>query len=355
MSNTGAAAPQINGAPPSSGETQQPSQSQSASTPAPSQSQNQNQNQTQQQSQTQQQTQQQQQQSQSQPQQPHAHVQSLAGVGTNPAHNNNNPSNPSTTAPRPRDARTIELLLTAQGVTSFEQRVPLLLLDFAYRHTASILSDALHLSADPYTSHAGARPSAASGAAPVNVGDAAVSSNAVQLAIASRLGFQFRGGGGGGTGGVGSGAGGGAGVGAGSGAGSGGPGVGGAGGGVGGGGGASKEWMLELARERNKIALPRVMPSEWGVRLPGERFVLSGVPWGLKNVWEGQEGMDASSEEEDEEDEGDVMMLDSGAGAGGNKDGDDAMDVEGEDEVEGGTIGDVFGDDGLEDEEMAEA
>ncbi|KAK4141840.1 transcription initiation factor IID, 31kD subunit-domain-containing protein [Dichotomopilus funicola] len=327
MSNAGAAAPQINGAPPSSSDTQQPSQSQSASTPAPGPSQSQNQNQTQ----TQQQTQQQQSQSQSQSQpqqpqqQPHAHVQSLAGVGTNPAHNNNNPSNPSTTAPRPRDARTIELLLTAQGVTSFEQRVPLLLLDFAYRHTASILSDALHLSADPYTSHAGARPSAASGAAPVNVGDAAVSSNAVQLAIASRLGFQFRGG------------------------------VGGAGGGVGGGGGASKEWMLELARERNKIALPRVMPSEWGVRLPGERFVLSGVPWGLKNVWEGQEGMDASSEEEDEEDEGDVMMLDSGAGAGGNKDGDDAMDVEGEDEVEGGTIGDVFGDDGLEDEEMAEA
>lgn len=351
MSNTGAAAPQVNGAPPSSGDNQnqaQPSQSQSASTPAPGQSQSQNQNQPQ--------TQQQQSQSQpQQPQQPHAHVQSLAGVGagTNPgaAHNN-----PSTTAPRPRDARTIELLLTAQGVTSFEQRVPLLLLDFAYRHTASILSDALHLSADPYTSHAGAKPSAASGAAPVNVGDAAVSSNAVQLAIASRLGFQFRGGGGGGTGGVsaaGAGAAGGSGSG---GAGGGGPGVGGVGGGVGGGGGASKEWMLELARERNKIALPRVMPSEWGVRLPGERFVLSGVPWGLKNVWEGQEGMDASSEEEDEEDEGDVMMLDS---TGGNKDGDDAMDVEGEDEggdgVEGGTMGDVFGDDGLEDEEMAEA
>ncbi|KAK4128913.1 transcription factor TAFII-31, partial [Parathielavia appendiculata] len=168
----------------------------------------------------------------------------------------------------PRDARTIELLLTAQGVTSFEQRVPLLLLDFAYRHTSSILSDALHLAADPYTSHAGARPSAASGAAPVNVGEATITSNAVQLAIASRLGFQFRGGGGGGIGG-------------------------------GGGGGASKDWMMELARETNKHALPRVAPSEWGVRLPSERFVLSGVAWGLRDVLAGQEGEEESSEEEE--------------------------------------------------------
>jgi transcription initiation factor TFIID subunit 9B len=224
------------------------------------------------------------------------------------------------TAPRPRDARTIELLLTAQGVTSFEQRVPLLLLDFAYRHTASILSDALHLSADPYTSHAGARPSAASGAAPVNVGEATISTNAVQLAIASRLGFQFRGGAGGGTGGT-------------------------------GGGGASKDWMMELARETNKVALPRVMPSEWGVRLPSERFVLSGVSWGLRDVWAGQEGLEESSE--DDEDENEEMMVD-GPGAGT---GPDAMETEdvGGDGVEGGTIGDVFGDEGMEDEEMAEA
>ncbi|KAK3310473.1 transcription initiation factor IID, 31kD subunit-domain-containing protein [Chaetomium strumarium] len=228
----------------------------------------------------------------------------------------------STTAPRPRDARTIELLLTAQGVTSFEQRVPLLLLDFAYRHTASILSDALHLSADPYTSHAGARPSAASGAAPVNVGEATISSNAVQLAIASRLGFQFRGGAGGGTGGT-------------------------------GGGGASKDWMMELAREKNKVALPRVLPSEWGVRLPSERFVLSGVSWGLRDVWAGQEGLEESSEEDEDQD--DEMMVD-GPGAGRAA---DAMDVEtedvGGDGVEGGTIGDVFGDEGMEDEDMTEA
>jgi transcription initiation factor TFIID subunit 9B len=152
-------------------------------------------------------------------------------------------------------------------VTAFEPRVPLTLLDFAYRHTSSILSDALHLSADPYTTHAGARPSATSGAAPMNVSDAAVSANAIQLAIASRLGYQFRGGGGAGTS----------------------------------GGGVSKEWMMELARERNKVALPRVLPSEWGVRLPSERFVLNGNSWGLKERWES--GFEEDDEEEDEEDE----------------------------------------------------
>ncbi|KAK4454798.1 transcription initiation factor IID, 31kD subunit-domain-containing protein [Podospora aff. communis PSN243] len=219
-----------------------------------------------------------------------------------PQQHHHQPQSPSASAPRPRDARTIELLLTAQGVTSYEQRVPLLLLDFAYRHTSSVLSDALHLSADPYTSHAGARPSAASGAAPVNVGDANITANAIQLAIASRLGYQFRGGG------------------------------------AGGGGGISKEWMLETARERNKVALPRVQPSEWGVRLPSERFVLNGLSWGLRDVWAGQEG---EGDSESEEDGADAM------------EGVETEDVTG-DGVEGGTMGDVFGDDGLEDEEMVE-
>jgi len=214
------------------------------------------------------------------------------------------PVSPATTAPRPRDARTIELLLTAQGVTSYEQRVPLLLLDFAYRHTSAVLSDALHLSADPYTSHAGARPSAASGAAPVNVGDANITANAVQLAIASRLGFQFRGGGGGG-----------------------------------GGGGISKEWMLETARERNRVALPRVQPSEWGMRLPGEKFVLNGLSWGLRDVWAGQEPDESDEGDEEETQPGDAM------------EGVETEDVTG-DGVEGGTMDDVFGDEALEDVEM---
>ncbi|ERS95954.1 hypothetical protein HMPREF1624_07489 [Sporothrix schenckii ATCC 58251] len=227
-------------------------------------------------------------------------------------------------APKPRDSRTMELLLTAQGVTAYEARVPQLLLDFAYRHTSSVLSDAIHLSADPYTSHAGSKPSAASGAAAMAPagGDASVSANAIQLAIASRLAFQFRGGAGGAAA----------------------------------GGGASKEWLLELARERNKVALPRVGAVEWGARLPSERFVLSGVSWGLRDSW--APGV-AAGDDEDDEDEEDLRPEALGSSKTGKEgDGDVTMtdgaaeDVGG-DGVEGGTMDDVFADDGMmEDEDM---
>lgn len=193
----------------------------------------------------------------------------------------------------------IELLLRSQGVTAYEKRVPLLLLDFAYRHTSSVLSDALHLSADPAT-HSGTRQSAAATAQNLAAGgDATVSANAVRLAISSRLAYQFRGGAGAG--------------------------------------GISKEWIQELARERNKVALPKVAPNEWGVRLPSERFVLSGVSWGLKEVWD-EEGTD-----EDEE---------MGEGGGATTEGMDvsAEDVGG-DGVEGGTVEDMFGEDMDEDME----
>ena len=210
------------------------------------------------------------------------------------------PSSSSTSAPRPRDSRLIELLLTSQGVTSYEQRVPLQLLDFAYRHTSSILNDAIHLSGDPYITQAGSKPSATSGATAAAPGDASVTANAVKLAIGARLSYQFRGGSTGG--------------------------------------GISKEYMQELARERNKVALPRIVPSEWGVRLPSERFVLSGAGWGLKDMWEEADG---GFDDEDEQD-GDAME---GIEA-------PELEDEGGDPVEGGTMDDVFGHD--VDEEMAE-
>ncbi|KAI0975450.1 transcription initiation factor IID, 31kD subunit-domain-containing protein [Xylaria arbuscula] len=235
----------------------------------------------------------------------------------------NAPSSPPATThePRPRDARTIELLLTSQGVTSFDNRVPLLLLDFAYRHTSSILNDALHLSGDPYTSHAGSKPSGSSGAVPMAPagGDATVSTNAVNIAIASRQAYQFRNSGGGGGGGGGSGI---------------------------GGGGASKEWLQELARERNKVALPRILAYEWGVRLPNERFVLSGQGWGLRDQWGVENGGEESSEE-DEGEEGDVME-----GVEGNGNGKEKKDgEEGEEDGEGGGLDEFLGDD-MGDEDM---
>ena len=208
-----------------------------------------------------------------------------------------NSTSSSTANPRPRDARLIELLLTSQGVTAYEQRVPLLLLDFAYRHTSSVLSDAVHLAGDPYISHAGSKPSASSGAVAGTAADAAITANAVKLAIGARLSYQFRGGSAGG--------------------------------------GISKDFMQDLARERNKITLPKIAPNEWGVRLPSERFVLSGTSWGLKDVWDEANG------------EGD----DQGGDAMEGIEGPDLEDV-GAEGVEGGTIDDVFG--GDVDEEMGE-
>ncbi|KAI0126602.1 transcription initiation factor TFIID subunit 9 [Xylariales sp. AK1849] len=223
---------------------------------------------------------------------------------------NNGPLSPTTSAPRPRDARTIELLLTSQGVTSFDNRVPLLLMDFAYRHTSSILSDALQLTTDPYTSQAGSKPSGASGVAPSApaASDAIISNNAVNLAIASRQAYQFRGG---------SGAGG------------------------SGGGGASKDWLLELAKERNKIALPRVMAHEWGVRLPNERFVLSGMGWGLRDTW-----AEGSDDDDDEEEETMEDVMEGLEGSGGVK-------KEGkEGEESGGGLDELLGDEMEGDEDM---
>jgi len=96
--------------------------------------------------------------------------------------------------------------------------------------------------------------------------------------------------------------------------------------------------MLEQAQARNRVALPRVLQNEWGVRLPSERFVLTGVPWGLKGEWV-----------EDEEEE------EVSTGGGEGMEGVLRQGQQEEDgvEEEGGTMEDLFG--GQPDEEMAEA
>jgi transcription initiation factor TFIID subunit 9B len=207
-----------------------------------------------------------------------------------------NPSVPLTslqdngTAKRPRDARLIHMLLSSLGIQAYQERVPLQLLDFAYRHTSSILSDALHLSSDAYVSQQ-TRARDPPGGGSFKDADGQVSMSAVQLAIQSRLQYQFS---------------------------------------AGTAGGLSKEFLLETAEQRNKVALPRLAQNEWGVRLPNEKFVLTGVPWGLKEQWE--------SEEPDEKGDGDVDMT---VGEEG-----------GEGEEDGGTAEDLFGGD-LEDDIMA--
>lgn len=196
---------------------------------------------------------------------------------------------------RPRDARLIHMLLSSLGCTAYQERVPLQLLDFAYRHSSSILSDALHLSSDAYISQQQRARDPAPGSGGFKDADGQVSVQAVQLAISSRLQYQFSGGTSGG--------------------------------------GLSKEFLIGLAQDRNKVALPRVLQNEWGVRLPSERFVLTGVPWGLKGEWVEEEEQVA------------------GAGAGAGEDSmegvinfsqqqQDGDDVEGE----GGNMADIFGD-----------
>ena len=175
------------------------------------------------------------------------------------------------------------MLLSSLGCHAYQERVPLQLLDFAYRHSSSILSDALHLSSDAYVSQqTRARDAPAGGG--FREADGQVSANAVMLAIQSRLQYQFGGGNGGG--------------------------------------GLSKEFLMETAQARNKIALPRVLPNEWGVRLPSERFVLTGQPWGLKGEW--------VVNDEVETPHGDIM---------------EGIETEerGVEDEEGGTMEDLFG------------
>ncbi|RDW87577.1 TFIID-containing protein [Coleophoma crateriformis] len=184
---------------------------------------------------------------------------------------------------RPRDARLIHMLLSSLGVTAYQERVPLQLLDFAYRHSSSILSDALHLSSDAYVSQQTRARDAPPGGG-FKDADGQVSATAVQLAISSRLQYQFSGSNGGGL---------------------------------------NKTFLLETAQKRNQVALPRVLQNEWGVRLPNERFVLTGVPWGLKEEWDvedddeqadGMEGIEATEEGVEAEDGGRMEDLFGGDG-----------------------------------------
>jgi transcription initiation factor TFIID subunit 9B len=90
----------------------------------------------------------------------------------------------------------MHMLLSSLGCTAYQERVPLQLLDFAYRHSSSVLSDVLRLSSDAYilqqTRARDAPPGGGFGEA-----DGQVCANAVLLAIQSRLQYQFSGGNGG--------------------------------------------------------------------------------------------------------------------------------------------------------------
>ncbi|GAB7366796.1 hypothetical protein MBLNU230_g0748t1 [Neophaeotheca triangularis] len=162
------------------------------------------------------------------------------------------------TSKRPRDARLIHLVLSSLGIQSYQERVPLQLLDFAYRYSSGVLSDALRLSAEGYANaggneRGGKRGGGGGGGAG---GDAAAGSGekitvtSLRQAIASRQGYSFEGG------------------------------------------GLPKEALLEQAQVRNAVALPAVDKGAGGaLQLPPEKDCLTGVGWGLKDMWSDDESM----------------------------------------------------------------
>ena len=163
---------------------------------------------------------------------------------------------------RPRDARLLHMVLANYGVSAYQERVPLQMMDFAYRYTSSTLQDAIHFTSENYgTSSSG------TGKAAVHNDLSGITLSSLRLSIASRTHYQFN------------------------------PTL-------------PKEFYIEVAQEKNRVALPPVS-REWGMRLPPEQFCLTGVGWDLKEEYDeimddaehSKEDYTASKEDRMEEDE----------------------------------------------------
>jgi transcription initiation factor TFIID subunit 9B len=190
----------------------------------------------------------------------------------------NDPQNAS--SPKPRDARLIHLILASMNVTAYQERVPLMLMDFAYRYTSGVLQDALLFSdAINGTANTGGQNPPSS-----------INNDDLRMSIASRVNHQFN------T-------------------------------------SLPKEFLLDIAQERNRVALPTVGP-EFGVRLPPEKYCLTGVNWDLKSG--GEEWMDVEDDEEDEMGMG--MGMGMGPIMGGNM---DTRTEDSDDRMQG--VEDLFG------------
>lgn len=127
--------------------------------------------------------------------------------------------------------------------------------------------------------------------------------------------------------------------------------------------GLPKEFLIDVATERNRIALPGVARggetsaknsfsnvSMGGMRLPPERFCQTGTGWNLKEEWE-------SEGEEDVEELESMTVL---PGATQNEQDAEADEDGMEDDDEDGKMEDVFGEDvnmkeGDDDENMEDA
>ncbi|KAI5287806.1 Transcription initiation factor TFIID subunit 9 [Ascosphaera aggregata] len=216
---------------------------------------------------------------------------------------------------RPRDVRLMHMLLASQGVTAYQERVPLQLLDFAYRYTSSTLQDAVYLVTEGYPGDMpGGRGGEGGGSKIVHHDLSTISLSALRMSIASRLHYQFQ------------------------------PTL-------------PKEFLLEMAAERNRVVLPGavrgvdtgVPPTPTsnsvlmgGIRLPPERFCQTGVGWDLKEEWEDEEAEEVAKEDKP------------GAKGGEKKETVEDEDENMEDDDGDGRMEDIFGDepmDGDKDEE----
>jgi len=174
-------------------------------------------------------------------------------------------------------------------------------MDFAYRYTSSVLGDALHIQAEGYDSTGApsadpggkGRGGGAAGKKTPKEEEGDVSLKSLRLAIANRMSYQFQN-------------------------------------------GLPKEFLKSLAEERNRVGLGALLGSQktggqdsaqvvGGVKLPPEKYCLTGVAWGLKDSWES---------------EGEEEVEVQGAGDDGGKD--VVMGPGGEDDFE--SMEDVFGD-----------
>jgi len=167
------------------------------------------------------------------------------------------------------------------GVHAYTERVPQQLMDFVYRYANGILSDAL--------SYEGPAPTGSSKKANVNKDDEGITLGALRTAISARSQQQFNQ-------------------------------------------ALPKEFMTEIAAERNRVALPRV-EREYGMRLPPERYCFTGIGWGLKDSWE----------EEVDVDDMDIGAGGAGVGMGGPVGGDTVMGGMEDEEVNEDEFEEVMG------------
>ena len=173
-------------------------------------------------------------------------------------------------------------------------------MDFAYRYTAGILNDAVHIRDEGYD-----QPPSATGKKKKDIGaaqsteDGDLSLNCLRIAIASRQVAE-----------------------------------------TGGRAAVNKEFLKGIAEDRNRIGLnlgsQSTGPTIAGVRLPSEKYCLTGVGWGLREEWE-SEGEEDIPIESNGNGDVDVNM-----GMDGTAD----NEVEGLDEEGEGNMEDVFGTEG---------